>query len=99
MELKRSVLPSANPMRRAFRKAASLSIVAAMLVLPSVALAQPRGNYYRGMHNQVRQGDYNRYAREDERRHHHDSDGIGPGKGALIGTAGGAALGAIFGRS
>jgi hypothetical protein len=70
-----------------------------MLVLPSALPAQQRGNYYRGMHDQVRQGDYNRYAREDEQRHHHDSGGIGPGKGALIGAAGGAALGAIFGRS
>lgn len=101
MELRELVLPPANSWRRAFRKAVSLCIltVAAMLVLPSAAPAQPRGNYYRGMHNQVQRGDYDRYAREDERRHHHDSGGIGPGKGALIGTAGGAALGAIFGRS
>lgn len=70
-----------------------------MLLLPSATSAQQRGNYYRGMQNQVRQGDYNRYVRQDEQRHHHESGGIGPGKGALIGTAGGAALGAVFGRS
>jgi hypothetical protein len=101
MELRKSVLPPANCVRRAFRKTATLFIfiLAAMLVLPSAAPAQPRGNYYRGMHNQVRQGDYNRYVRDDDRHHHHDSGGIGPGKGALIGTAGGAALGAVFGRS
>jgi hypothetical protein len=54
--------------------------------------------YYNGMHQQVRKGDYDRYSREDEQRHHHDSGGgIGPGKAALIGGAGGAALGALFG--
>jgi hypothetical protein len=56
-----------------------------------------RQNYYSGMHESVRQGDYDRYSREDERRHHHESAGIGPGKGALIGGAGGAVLGAVFG--
>jgi len=57
-------------------------------------------NYYRGMDRQVRRGDYGRYSRDDDRRHHHDDrhdGGIGPGKGALMGGAGGAALGAIFG--
>jgi len=101
MQLTASALPRANPLIGAFRKAASLCIliVAVMFLTPSAAPAQQRSNYYRGMHNQVRQGDYNRYVREDDRRHHHDDGGIGPGKGALIGTAGGAALGAIFGRS
>ena len=102
MELRKSIWAPANTLRRAFQKAAALSVLtmAAMLVLPPVAFAQQHGNYYRGMHNQVRQGDYGRYAREDEQRHHHDSGGgIGPGKGALIGAAGGAALGAIFGHS
>lgn len=76
-----------------------------MLVFPFASNAQrdQRGSYYRGMQNQVRRGDYDRYARDDERRHHHedrhDSGGIGPGKAALIGGAGGAALGALFGRS
>ena len=60
-----------------------------------------RGNYYNGMHQQVRKGDYNRYNQQDEQRHHHDDrnsgGGIGPGKAALIGGAGGAALGALFG--
>jgi hypothetical protein len=43
---------------------------------------------------------YNRYDRRDnyERdRRYRDDDGIGPGKGAMIGGAGGTALGAIFG--
>ncbi len=101
MSLREFVLPPANPLGRAVRKTMTLWVLTltAMLVLPSAAPAQHRNNYYRGMHDQVRRGDYNRYAREDEQRHHHENGGIGPGKGALIGTAGGAALGAIFGRS
>lgn len=55
-------------------------------------------NYYSGMNQTVRQGNYGRYAADDERRHHHDdSGGIGPGKAAAIGGAGGAVLGAVFG--
>jgi len=75
--------------------------LASMLAFPTGIYAQNRdhGNYYRGMHDQVRRGDYGRYAREDEQRHHHDSGGIRPGKGALIGAAGGAVLGAVFGKS
>jgi hypothetical protein len=100
MRLSESVLFPVRPLRRALRKTATLCVlaVAATLFLPSAEPAE-HDNYYGGMHKQVRQGDYNRYSSEDERRHHHDSGGIGPGKGALIGTAGGAALGAIFGGS
>jgi len=58
---------------------------------------QSRGNYYNGMNNQVSGGNYGYYVQQDENRHHHEGGGIGPGKGALIGGAGGAALGAIFG--
>jgi hypothetical protein len=61
-----------------------------------------------GYYNGVRQGSRGGYNdRDDQRyadRHHHNDDryrqnqgGIGPGKGALIGGAGGAALGALFG--
>lgn len=86
-------------------------VTAALLlgsVMPAVAQRERNGNYsqggrngnyYSGMHNSVQQGDYGRYSRDDENRHHHDSGGIGPGKGALIGGAGGAVLGAVFGRS
>jgi hypothetical protein len=66
-------------------------------VLPAVAQPAQRQNYYGGMHESVRRGDYDRYSRDDERRHNHNSGGIGPGKGALIGGAGGAVLGAVFG--
>jgi outer membrane lipoprotein SlyB len=54
--------------------------------------------FYNGAQRGVRGGDYGR-----DRRHYHDDNyrdnqgGIGPGKGALIGGAAGAALGAVFG--
>jgi hypothetical protein len=78
-------------------------VIAAGLLLSSampMAAQQNRGrdNYYNGMHQQVRKGNYDQYNRRDEQQHHHDSGGgIGPGKAALIGGAGGAALGALFG--
>lgn len=57
-----------------------------------------RGNYYSGMNQTVRGGNYDqRYREYDRKRHRDDSGGIGPGYGALIGGGGGAALGAIFG--
>ncbi len=65
--------------------------------MPVVAQRGGHDNYYNGMHDQVRQGDYGRYSRQDEQRNQHDKGGIGPGKAALIGGAGGAALGALFG--
>ena len=89
------------------RKIQSYALAAVLLlgsVMPAMAQRDRNGNnyssrnYYSGMQNSVGRGDYERYSRDDERRHHHDS-GIGPGKGALIGGAGGAALGAVFGRS
>ena len=56
------------------------------------------GSYYNNRNDQRYQGNnYN----HDDRRYHNDNyrnqGGIGPGKGALIGGAGGAALGAVFG--
>jgi hypothetical protein len=79
------------------RKVCSKLATGAMLLsfaLPVVAQHDRHDNYYNGMRSQVRRGDYDRYSRDD---HRHDSGGIGPGKGALIGGAGGAVLGAIFG--
>ena len=59
-------------------------------------------NFYRGVRDGGRGGDY--YDRRyDNGRYNNgyysNQGGIGPGKGALIGAAGGAALGAVFGRS
>jgi hypothetical protein len=89
------------------RRQARLALPMALLLLcPLTGMAQRdrNSNYYRGMNQQVRRGDYNRYVQDDDRRHHHHDDhdsggGIGPGKAAMIGGAGGAALGAIFGKS
>lgn len=59
------------------------------------AAAQDRGAFYNGARSRYRYDDrYDRRRHYDDRR---DQGGIGPGKGALIGGAGGAALGAIFG--
>ena len=81
-----------------------LVILCLLFSLSLSAQHDRRDNYYRGMRDRVRNGDYERYVRQDEMRHRHydrdrDSGGIGAGGGALIGAAGGAALGAIFGRS
>jgi hypothetical protein len=61
--------------------------------------AQPRHDrdqFYQGAQRGVHGGNYG----YDRGRHYHDNQnqgGIGPGKGALIGGAAGAALGAVFG--
>ena len=62
-----------------------------------------RGNFYSGVRQGSRGGQYdqqrgyNHDYRNDDRGYDQHRGGIGPGKGALIGGAGGAALGAIFG--
>ena len=63
------------------------------------------GNYDRNDREHYRDNGYDGYYRNnrnynhgDYRRDEHDG-GIGPGKGALIGGAGGAVLGALFGGS
>ncbi len=73
---------------------ACAALAFAMLPCAPTALAQNHDNFYRGaQRHRPYNNDY------DRRRHHddHRQGGIGPGKGALIGGAGGAALGAIFG--
>jgi hypothetical protein len=60
-------------------------------------------NFYNGVREGTRGGQYSdpRHAHDgyDDRyyQNQHHQGGIGPGKGALIGGAGGAALGALFG--
>jgi len=56
-----------------------------------------RPNYYGAMRDHVGKQGYEERYRRDEQQHHHNDGGIGPGYGALIGGAGGAALGAVFG--
>ena len=73
-----------------------------LLATTASPLTAQRGNsnYYNGMRQGSRGGyndqyDHRRYDSRDAYNRTHG--GIGPGKGALIGGAGGAALGAIFG--
>lgn len=79
----------------------TLLIVSLLFTTLLPANAQYRNDRF---HNGVRQGGrggqyYNDRDRHYDEDHHRDQGGIGPGKGALIGGAGGAALGAVFGRS
>ncbi|MDE1163647.1 MAG: hypothetical protein PW792_17110 [Acidobacteriaceae bacterium] len=76
----------------------SLMLAASMLPMAAgVAEAQHgRGGFSDGARRGGRGGSYNRGNDRGYYDHRHDG-GIGPGKGALIGGAGGAALGAIFG--
>lgn len=76
-------------------------LLAASTAVPTVA---QQNGYYNGMqqgyYGKNRRGyddrnDHRRYDRDEEYKRTHG--GIGPGKGALIGGAGGAALGALFG--
>jgi hypothetical protein len=62
--------------------------------------AQPRRDrdrFYQGAQRGVRGGNYGYDRGRHYRDDHRDQGGIGPGKGALIGGAAGAALGAVFG--
>ncbi len=85
------------------------SLLLAPLMLTSLlpVAAQDRDhrgnqNYYNGVQNGARGGNYDR-GRHDHYDPHYDDryrqnqGGIGPGKGAAIGAAGGAVLGALFG--
>jgi hypothetical protein len=87
------------------RKAVLLTpLLFATSILPATAQNHRNNDsaYYNGMRNGARGGNYYNNNRD---RHYNDNyyrndqrqGGIGPGKGALIGGAGGAALGAVFG--
>ena len=71
-----------------------------MLTAGATPLVAQRGGYDNGMRRGYGggyndQNDHRRYDSRDEYNRTHG--GIGPGRGALIGGAGGAALGAVFG--
>ena len=53
--------------------------------------------FYNGANRGVRGGNYGGGHYHDRDRYQQNQGGIGPGKGALIGGAAGAALGAVFG--
>ena len=78
-------------------------ILIAPLLFTTLAmpLSAQRNNYYNGVRDGGRGGNYDRGPQNNYRdgyddRYHHQG-GIGPGKGALIGAGGGAVLGALFG--
>lgn len=90
-------------------------LMAAVLCIPLIAAtgtpASGQNGYHNGYHNQGHHDQFDRGAYQGGRsgdyghdyRHYPDYNqhkgGIGPGKGALIGGAGGAALGALFSGS
>jgi hypothetical protein len=81
------------------RQATSVFLSLLFLVLaPLPALAQRRDQFYNGVRDGGRGGNYyNQRDRDRDRRHRRDQGGVGPGTGALIGGAGGAVLGAALG--
>lgn len=81
------------------RRTTSVFLTLLFLVLASLpALAQRRDQFYNGVRDGGRGGNYyNQRDRDWDRRHRRDQGGIGPGTGAAIGGAGGAVLGAALG--
>ena len=82
------------------------SLLFATSIPPATAQNQHNSAYYDGMRKGAHGGDYYNNRDPNYNNHYHDDHrqptnqgGIGPGKGALIGAAGGAALGAVFGGS
>ncbi|HEX4577870.1 MAG TPA: hypothetical protein VH117_11005 [Edaphobacter sp.] len=80
------------------------ALIIPLLLATSLLPAQNHRNnsaYYNGMRDGTRGGNYyNDRDRHYNNNYYHDDHrqgGIGPGKGALIGGAGGAVLGAVFG--
>jgi hypothetical protein len=70
----------------------------ATAIVPAFAQHRNDSAYYNGMRNGTHGGNYyNNHDRPYHDDHRRNQGGIGPGKGALIGGAGGAALGAVFG--
>ena len=83
-----------------FRKAVLVTpLLFATSIVPAFAQHHNDSAYYNGMRNGGRGGNYynNNRDRNYHDDHRRDQGGIGPGKGALIGGAGGAVLGAVFG--
>ena len=83
-------------MNQMTRWSASVTLVTAMAMSFASAVAQDHRDFYNGARGR------HPYNDNYDRRHNNYYDnrnqgGIGPGKGALIGGAGGAALGALFG--
>lgn len=90
------------------RAVLALPLLFATVIFPATGQRQDYGQrsnnsaYYNGVRSGGRGGDYynERDPHYNGHNYYHDDHrqgGIGPGKGALIGGAGGAALGALFG--
>jgi hypothetical protein len=79
------------------------TLLIAPLLLTTILPASAQYNRNDRWNNGVRQGGRGGQYYNDRDRHYNDDryrqnqGGIGPGKGALIGGAGGAVLGAVFG--
>ena len=76
----------------------TLPLLLATAIVPVAGQRHDNSAYYNGVRSGGHGGNY--YNDRDPRYNYHDDHrqgGIGPGKGALIGGAGGAALGAVFG--
>jgi hypothetical protein len=85
-----------NKMNRISRWVVSGMLVVVMGVpFSGPMMAQSRSDFYKGVRDRHPYNDD--YDRQRYRHHRSDEGGIGPGKGALIGGAAGAALGALFG--
>lgn len=81
-------------------KTVSTWALCTVLALSPVSLLaqRPGEGFNNGLHQSVQRNGYNdRYDRGRYQDRDRSQGGIGPGKGALIGGAGGAALGALFG--
>ena len=82
------------------------AVLCVPLIVATAAPASGQNGYHNGYYNQGNRNQFNHGAYQGGRsgdyghdyRHYDDrhQGGIGPGKGALIGGAGGAALGALF---
>ena len=89
-------------MRKLIVAALCLPLIAATGA-PALGQQYNHGHYDQGHYDRFNQGAYQggRYGDYGHDYRHYDEHkgGIGPGKGALIGGAGGAALGALFSGS
>jgi len=73
------------------------SILGSAIPAPAQNRHYNNTQFYNGANRGVRGGNYGGGHYHDRDRYQQNQGGIGPGKGALIGGAAGAALGAVFG--
>ena len=74
-----------------------LHVAPLVLLGATCAQAQDHRDFHNGLRDGGRGGHYENDGRHNYRDDRDNRGGIGPGKGALIGGAGGAVLGAVFG--